>query len=530
MKFRISFIIPLVLLLLSISFSGVFYWQTNGQASKIVRDQDLLKLKLDITRLQNILYNSLTEEYTDLDRARLNLSVTAMDTNIQTLLLATESEKVLIANRYNWQGMSAADISGYENRVAAIVKQTSSPRVFYADDDRTLLKGYYPVVLHLEDHSNLPIKRRGILYVEYSMASKLRKAQRIAFNQSVTIAAILFGISLVLALLLDFIISKRLSRLTSVAKMISSGNLNAKTNITGRDELGVLSSVFDEMIERLKHDIDRRKRAEKALLHVNENLEDIIDERTAELEEKKKEIMIVQAHAHHASKMSALGEMAGGMAHEINSPLQAITLLTYRLKKDELSKSSEQRNDISNQIDEMVYRISSIIESLRKMSRGSSSGPFETVALKDIIDNVIGITKERYFIKGINLEIIYHDQAESVKTECQQTLIGQVVINLLNNAYDVVKNLDEKWIKLEVFAFDSHIEFVVTDSGKGVDKDLKDKIFEPMFTTKNIDEGTGLGLSISLEIARKHNGSLTLDTASENTRFVLSIPHIHKEK
>ena len=530
MKFRITFIIPLVLLILSASFSGIFYWQTNNQAAEIVRDQNLLKLKLDITRLQNILYNSLTEEYTNLDSARLNLSVTAMDTNIKTLLLTAESDEVLIANRYNWQGLKATDISGYDSGSADLIKKKNSPNVFFADEAQTLLNGYYPVVLHLEDDSDLPIKKRGVLYVEYSLANKLRKAQRIAFNQSIAIGAILFGISLVLGLMLHFVISKRLSRLTSVAKIVSSGNLNIKTDISGRDELGELSSAFDEMIERLQRDKNRRKQAEKELLHVNENLEDIVDQRTAELEEKKEEIMVIQAHAHHASKMSALGEMAAGMAHEINSPLQSIILLTYKLKKDDLSKNSEQRKDIANKIDETVYRISSIIESLRKMSRGSSSDPFETVALKDIIDNVIGITKERYFIKGINLEIIYHDEAELVETECQQTLIGQVVINLLNNAYDVVKNLDKKWIKLEIFSFVEHIEFVVTDSGKGVGEELKDKIFEPMFTTKSIDEGTGLGLSISLEIARKHNGDLTLDTSSENTRFVLSIPRIDKGK
>jgi len=521
MRLRIVLIIPLVLVLLSTGFSLMFYFVTNGQAANIIRNQDLLKVKLDITRLQNILYSLLTEDATDLETARLNLSVTAMDNNIKKLLVTAENDVVLIANRYNWENLSANSISGYKNIEAKKIKLSNHQELIFADEEETLLIGYYPVVIKLENVEGFPIKQRGVLYIEYSMENKLLKAKRVALNQSATIGMVLFGVSFVIGLMLHMLVSRRLSKLTLVAKEISKGNLELKSNLRGNDELGALSSAFDEMI-------DRRKIAEKELRHVNENLEEIVEQRSDELEEKKQELLETQAHAHHASKMSALGEMAGGMAHEINSPLQAITLLTYKLKKANLSTSAEQRSEIANRIDETVYRISNIIESLRKMSRGSSSDPFEVAALKDIVDNVIGITKERYFIKGIILKIIYHDNSETVEAECQQTLIGQIIINLLNNAYDAVKELEEKWIKLEIFSDDEKVDFVVTDSGKGISEELREKIFDPMFTTKSIDEGTGLGLSLSLEIARKHNGSLTVDASSINTRFILSIPRFNK--
>lgn len=528
MRFKITIIIPLVLVLLSMSFSLLFYWQTNRQAAEFVRNQDLAKVKLDITRLQNVLYNLLTEEFIDLERAKLNLSVTAMDSNFKTLLLSAGTDDVLIANRYNWEGRKASLVSGYSNLSAEKIRKNNLPEVFYSDEGRTLLKGYYPVVLHLENRGDQPAQGKGVLYVEYSLKNKLRRAQQVSINQSLTIASVFFAVSFLIAVLLHFIISRRLKALTSVAGKVSSGNLGLKTNLTGNDELSHLSRAFDEMIERLKRDIDKRKTAESELRHVNENLEQIVEERSNELEQKKLELLETQAHAHHANKMAALGEMAGGMAHEINSPLQAITLLTYKLKNLKLSENFEQRQTIAEMIESAVYKISNIIESLRKMSRGESSDPFEKIIVHEVIDNVIGITKERYFIKGIELETKYHDGSDQLEVYCQQTLIGQVIINLLNNAYDAVSNCDEKWIHLDVYADNENIIFMVTDSGAGIDQEQKNKIFEPMYTTKPIDEGTGLGLSISMEIARKHNGMLKLDSEAKNTRFVLMIPRENK--
>lgn len=523
MRLKIVLIIPLVLVLLSTTFSLMFYFVTSEQAAIIIRDQDLLKVKLDVTRLQNILYSLLTEESKAIETARLNISVTAMDNNIKRLLVATEGNKVLIANRYNWEKLQANSVSGYDNKTAKETRLTNKQKLYFADEEKTLIKGYYPIVIKLEDKDGFPVKRRGILYIEYSLKNKLLKAKRVSLNQSITIALTLFALSFVIGWLLHLLVSRRLSKLITVAKGVADGNLGLKSNIKGNDELGELSSVFDQMIER-------RRVAEERIRDINENLEEIVRQRTTELEEKKHELLETQAHAHHANKLTALGEMAGGMAHEINSPLQAITLSTYKLNSEKLSETLEQRKNIAADIDSSVYRISNIIESLRKMSRGSTNDPFDNVTLKEIIDNVMGITRERYFIRGIQLKTTYHNNCEKEEVNCQQTLIGQVIINLLNNAYDAVKDLDEKWINLDIKTENGEAIFIVTDSGEGISPDVKEKIFEPMFTTKNIDEGTGLGLSISMEIARKHHGSLQLDSSFGQTRFILTIPLKYEEK
>lgn len=522
MKLRISIIIPLSLVLLSISISMFVFLQSYHQASNKIHTDGLSRLKLDMSRLQNMLYNLVAEDSIDLESARLNLSVTAMDSNIKILLLTDENNQILTANRYRWKDLAASKVSEYKNDIANKISRLNHPEVF--ESDTTYLIGYYPVVLHLERAFDSHTTKRGILYVEYSLETLLKQAQNAALNQSIIFAVLFLLASLVIAFLLHILVSRRLGLLTKVAGQLSGGDLDARAGLTGSDELGQLGIAFDEMVLWLKNTIDDLTQSEKKVSELNETLEERIEQRTQELELKKKELLDSQTIAHHANKMSALGEMASGFAHEINSPLQAISLLTYGLKKKSSALNSNEIEVISDKIDRNVFTISHIVESLRKMSHSSSIDSMQDTKIKEIIDDVTGITRERYIIRGIRLQIYYHADSEGESIYCQSTQIGQILINLLNNAYDAVKTSDEKWIKLDIYSTADNIRFIVSNSGVGIDKDIRDKIFEPMFTTKGIGEGTGLGLSISMEITRLHHGTLSLDEDSKTTRFILELP------
>jgi C4-dicarboxylate-specific signal transduction histidine kinase len=107
----------------------------------------------------------------------------------------------------------------------------------------------------------------------------------------------------------------------------------------------------------------------------------------------------------------------------------------------------------------------------------------------------------------------------------RRTEVGQVLVHLLANAFDAVKPLQERWIEVEVHDLGAEIEFMVTDSGRGIDPQLLDKIMNPFFTTK-ATAGTGLGLSVSRSIAEQHHGSLTVDARHPHTRFVLRLPKV----
>lgn len=277
-------------------------------------------------------------------------------------------------------------------------------------------------------------------------------------------------------------------------------------------------AIFAYAYTARRRDIERQNLQLK--LSNNQNvLAQRVEERTEELKIKEKELLDSQAREHHSNKLSSLGEMASGIAHEINSPLQSITLSTHMLKKDDKLNTEQ-----LERIDRAVFNITNIVESLRKMSRDSSQDDFESVSVSDIIDDVLGLTTERYKIRSIKLNIAYVNNCQAVKLVCQRLQIGQVLVNLLNNSYDAIEQLDEKWIDITIKDLQNEMQITITDSGKGIDIIKRDKIFEPMFTTKDIGKGTGLGLSISSEIIKKHSGTLTLDPNCQNTSFVLSLP------
>ena len=496
--------------------------QVDSAADKIRYDA-LFHLKLDLTRLQNILYNLLTERSANLEEAKLNLSVTAMDDSIKTLMLVNESDSILMANRYTWEQKNAAEVSRYNPSIAQHVKATNTPEVFFEKPDNTSLKGYYPVILQIDDKNGLPVKRLGVLYAEVSIAHQLERAKNTATNFSFILVGTLMAIALIIATLLHLLVSRRLNKLISASENFAAGNRETTVSIGGNDELTVVGKAFNDMAKRISIDIQRRKDAESRLLELNETLEQRVTSRTKELENKKQELLDSQAIDCNANKMAALGEMASGIAHEINSPLQAINTLTYLIRGHIKKSQFDNIEESVSKIDSSVITVTNIIESLRKMSRDSSDDPFEIVQINEIITDATGISKVRYTSSGIRLEVIYHDKCEATSITCRRLQISQIIINLLNNAYDAAVDASEKWISIDIFCGDEALKISVTDSGSGVPSSIQDKIFDPMFTTKDIGKGTGLGLSISSEMARRNNGTLTLDTDSQNTCFTLTL-------
>jgi C4-dicarboxylate-specific signal transduction histidine kinase len=114
--------------------------------------------------------------------------------------------------------------------------------------------------------------------------------------------------------------------------------------------------------------------------------------------------------------------------------------------------------------------------------------------------------------------------SDSLEIECRDIEISQVLLNLLNNAYDAVTDKEDKWVRIDVKETESAAIITVTDSGPGIPENIRNKITQPFFTTKELGKGTGLGLSISLGIVGAHQGNLTLDTHSSHTCFVVTLP------
>lgn len=234
------------------------------------------------------------------------------------------------------------------------------------------------------------------------------------------------------------------------------------------------------------------------------------------------ELKNAQQSVIYNSKMIALGEMASGIAHEINNPLTIINLnasiLNDIVKTNPIDVGA--MSMFIGKISETVTRISNIVTSLRKISRRSDDLHFEKCLIEPIIHDALALCVEKFRSTGV----VLHKNIENVEVECRSVDISQVLVNLLNNAFHAVSDFEEKEISVDAFVRGHCVRIEVTDNGYGVPTNIRSKIMEPFFTTKPLGEGSGLGLSISRNIVDLHHGRLFVDPQSARTKFVVEIP------
>lgn len=249
--------------------------------------------------------------------------------------------------------------------------------------------------------------------------------------------------------------------------------------------------------------------------------------RSAELEQMNRILSDNQKLLAHSAKMSALGEMAGGIAHEINSPLAIITVRANQLERLQQrgTLTPEMIGQESKLIADTAKRIGGIIKGLRTFAREGEKDPFEVVTVESVIKDALILCQTRFESHSVSMELLGFEGNPTI--ECRPVQIGQVVLNLLNNSFDAVHQLAKKWVRLELRHTAASVELSITDSGNGIQGHIRGRIMEPFFTTKEVGKGTGLGLSISKGIIENHGGKLELDTSSPNTRFVITLPRRH---
>lgn len=288
-----------------------------------------------------------------------------------------------------------------------------------------------------------------------------------------------------------------------------------------RYQMGMLV-LFALLFAYTAHNLLRFWRAVDAVAEAKDRLEERVKERTRELEDSLALIEKQRQSIAQASKLSALGEMAGGIAHEINTPLSVIALQSEIL--GEMAQTQALPADFTESIEAIrgtTQRIDKIIQGLRRFSRDGSHDPLTQCRVKDLIEDAVALCGERF--KYSSVKLIVPKVAEDLVILCRGVEISQVLVNLLGNAFDAVKDAPGPWVEIAVKEVPGKVEISVTDSGNGIPEGVRANIFQPFFTTKPVGKGTGLGLSVSAGIISSHEDSLRYDENCANTRFSFAL-------
>ncbi|MBI4782500.1 MAG: HAMP domain-containing histidine kinase [Oscillatoriophycideae cyanobacterium NC_groundwater_1537_Pr4_S-0.65um_50_18] len=391
----------------------------------------------------------------------------------------------------------------------------------------------------------------GAMIVEWSSLYD----QAIAQSRPTIIAISITSLSCVaLALLIGLRISSSIAKplhvVTAVAQEATqTANFDLQAPVTTTDETGTLATALNALIKQVK-----------ALLNDKE-------QRSEELQQALHQIQTTQLQLIQTEKMSSLGQLVAGVAHEINNPVNFIhgnithinsyvqDLLTVvqayqthypnppqtlqaTLDDVELDFLEQDLVKLLRSMKVGTDRIRQIVLSLRNFSRLDES-EFKAVDLREGIDNTLLILQHRLKAKPESPAIeVIKEYAQLPLVECYPGQLNQVFMNLIANAIDVLDEAVQQrikdgqpaqpstiWISTQMKAED-RVQIIIADNGLGMPETVRSHMFDPFFTTKPIGKGTGLGLSISYKIVtEKHNGEMKCDsTLGEGTKFVIEIP------
>ena len=245
----------------------------------------------------------------------------------------------------------------------------------------------------------------------------------------------------------------------------------------------------------------------------------------AELNVPWSEMRDVHRHIINTEKLASMGQMAAGVAHELNNPLSTILLYTHIL-----GKKLKDRDDLDHDLKlvaEESERCKKIVGNLLDFAR-QSRVHVESADVRDVVQQAVDSAAATVQPTGHVVELVV-DVAPGLRADLDRDQMTQVLVNLVKNGVEAMEGRDGT-VRVSAHEVEGggRIRISVSDEGAGIPRSARDKVFQPFFTTKSIGKGTGLGLPISYGIVKMHNGTIWFDTETDcGTTFHVELPSVH---
>ncbi|WP_108061663.1 ATP-binding protein [Poseidonibacter lekithochrous] len=454
--------------------------------------------------------------FRDMDGAKENLEKLKSDNNIQRVIIFDNQGDIF--SEYN--PLDIREIAQIDIKEVHLVSKK----------EEFLNYGILKISVPLK-HNNIVY---GTLYLEKSTAI-ITKLLKKLFSEVILFACVLLLLIYAISIFLSNYLLKPILSLASTAEEIASTqNYGTRVSYNSKNEIGSLYKAFNSLVK------DTENLTNNLELQVNIRTKEL-NTKTVQLEESLIDLQQTQQKLIESEKLSALGNLVSGIAHEVNTPLgnaitgsSVITKETQALVEEfndgTLKKSTMQRrldviNETSSLLSRTLHYASGLIKSFKQISVDQVTNDIREIQIKDYIEEVFLTNHNKLKLVPAKVTIEANDDLV-IKTS--PGVISQIINNLIQNSikhgFDNYKG--EAQISVCIEEKDENLIIEYEDNGIGINEDIKEKVFEPFVTTKRNSGGTGLGLNIVYNlIIQKLKGSLEM-TSTENigTKFIITIP------
>lgn len=249
------------------------------------------------------------------------------------------------------------------------------------------------------------------------------------------------------------------------------------------------------------------------------NLASALNQMVMELKRREEQLIDTR-------KMAAIGNLTAGIAHELNNPLNNISLTTEAMIDEFDDWSREEKLKMLNVIFGQVERASTTVANLLDFTRRDEES-FEDIAPNEVLDSTVKLVANEINLNNITLDLQLQNNLPRIKGNAHN--LQQVFLNLFLNAIQAMP--DGGNLSIKSYIVDSSVGIDIRDTGEGIPEENLSKVFEPFFTTKEVGKGTGLGLSVSYGIIKRHRGTIVVDsTLGKGTVFIITLPVVDGEK